>query len=75
LNQATGDLNFKQRLLQIMTGGYMREYNYGTIFIGAQKIISPRVILGLRLSLIKGGYYQNVNIEKGSLYLSESAFM
>lgn len=52
----------------------MREYNYATVFAGLQKTISPYVILGTRVSLIKGGFYQEVNIEKGSLYLSDSTF-
>ena len=50
----------------------MRKYNYSTIFVGLQKNISPHVMLGARVSLIKGGFYQEVNIEKGSLYLSDS---
>jgi hypothetical protein len=52
----------------------MREYNYGTVFVGLQKTISPHVMLGARVSLIKGGFYQEVNIEEGSLYLSDSMF-
>ncbi|MDB5256783.1 MAG: hypothetical protein JWM14_1478 [Chitinophagaceae bacterium] len=52
----------------------MREYNYSTLFVGLQKTISPHIMLGARVSLIKGGFYQEVNIEKGSLYLSDSMF-
>ncbi len=48
----------------------MREYNYSTLFLGVQKTFSEKVMAGARASLIKGGFYQEVNIEEGSLHLS-----
>jgi len=53
----------------------MREYNYATVFVGFQKTISKNVMLGGRFSFIKGGFYQEVNIEKGTVYLSDGLFM
>jgi hypothetical protein len=48
----------------------MREYNYSTLFVGIQKTFSEQVMVGARVSLIKGGFYQEVNIEEGNLRLS-----
>ncbi|MBC7488412.1 MAG: hypothetical protein H7282_16865 [Cytophagaceae bacterium] len=53
----------------------MREYNYATVFVGFQKTISKNVMLGGRLSFIKGGLYQEVNVENGSVYLSDGLLM
>lgn len=48
----------------------MREYNYSNLFVGMQKTFSEHVMIGARVSLIKGGFYQEVNIEEGNLHLS-----
>lgn len=50
----------------------MREYNYGSIFLGAQKAVSQHFILGARLKLIKAGSFQEVNIEEGNVHYSDN---
>ncbi|MDB5274062.1 MAG: hypothetical protein JWO58_2429 [Chitinophagaceae bacterium] len=51
----------------------MREYNYASVFVGMQKALSKNFLIGARASLIKGGFYQEVNIEQGAIHLSQGA--
>ncbi len=53
----------------------MREYNYSSVFLGLHKVLSKNFQLGGRISLIKGGFYQEVNIEKGTVYLSDGGLL
>ncbi len=46
----------------------LKEWNYMSLFVGAQKIISKKVLVGARLSLIKAGFYRETKMEEGHLY-------
>jgi len=46
----------------------LKEWNYTSFFVGAQKILSKEMVVGARLSLIKAGFYRETKFEAGSLY-------
>lgn len=46
----------------------LKQWSYGSIFFGAQKIICKHLVVGARLSLIKAGFYRETSMGSGSLY-------
>ena len=46
----------------------LKEWNYSSLFVGAQKTVSKNLLLGARLSLIKAGFYRETKIKAGTLY-------
>jgi hypothetical protein len=46
----------------------LKQWSYGSFFVGAQKILSEKLVVGARLSLIKGGAYRETKMEDGALY-------
>lgn len=46
----------------------LKQWNYMSFFLGAQKIISKKLVVGARLSFIKAGFYRETKMKEGNLY-------
>jgi hypothetical protein len=46
----------------------LKQWNYMSFFVGAQKILSKEWLVGARLAFIKAGFYRETKMEEGNLY-------